>query len=797
MLRLTTFGGCVISREGVAIISLSAQRRALAVVAMVAAAGPAGVSRDVIAGRLWPESEESKAKLSLRQILHVVHTQLGEPELLGTGPDLRLDAARCTSDVAEFRQALSSGNVERAALLYSGSFLAGFFLRQAPAVDEWIEGERAELARLAQRAIEELAGQAAASGAHEHALTQWRRLVAMEPLSGRLAASYMQSLANVGDIAAALRHARVYESLVQQELGSPPDSVVVALARSLRSTAPPAPLVSLPTPPDVTGAPGPVHVESVEPERARGIATPPATRVGSHQHVSTKSPAISVLLATLALVATVLLVLITRRDATQTPDVQESQAAANITAAPATIAVLPFTNLTADQTDAYASDGLTDELIGTLGRVPGLQVIARTSVFALRDRALGIRAIADTLRVAAVVEGSWRRDGERLRVSAQLVRASDQAILWSERYDRDVVDVLALQDDIARAIAGALLPHLDVRDADIVRPARFGSNDAVAHELYLRGRRSFYARSTREGIEQSRAYFEQALARDSMFARAYAGLSDAWARLGVFGYAPPALAFASAKQAAERALMLDSTLAEAHASRGHALYVADFAWADAERSFRRALALDPNAVFARAPFAIGLSSQRRFTEALDQLAIARTIDPLAPAINNVLGRVQVASGQYEDALRTLTEVTTLDPLQDLAWQQLGHLHLLRGESALGIHALRRAALLSGARDSAHLAYALAVSGNKVEALQIVRSIEEAAPTRDGLAVHLAIAYAGLRDRDRAFTWLDRGLALRASFMVGVPVEPALMSLHNDPRWSSILRQMNLPVTAAR
>ncbi len=787
MLRLTTFGGCVITRDGAAIEGLSAQRRAMALLAMVAAAGPSGVSRDVVAARLWPESDDSKARLSLRQLLHVVHTQLAAPELLGSGPDLRLDGNRCSSDVSDFRLTLASGNAAAAAQLYSGPFLAGFFLTNAPAATEWIETERAELAHAAQRALEQLATTAFNSGAYHDAVAHWRRLVTMDPLSGRLAAGYMQALASAGERAAALQHARVYDTLVRQELGSPPDDVVASLSRALRAE-PAAPMTSHV---DVTGDSSVSRADAPILLRSEGRKTIPI-------RVSALLVAIAVLGALVVAAGRV-----ARRRSASTPlAIAADTTGSALSATTASVAVLPFVNLSANAADTHASDGLSDELIGTLSRVPGLQVIARTSVFALRDRSLGVRAIADTLRVASVVEGTWRRDGSQLRVTAQLVRGADQAVLWSARYDRDVRDAIAVQDDIARAIAGALLPRLNSRSAASVPPAALGTVDAEARELYLRGRTAFFSRPTRDGIEQSREYFERAIARDSLFARAFAGLSDVWTRLAVFGYVAPLPAYTNAKQAAERALALDSTLSDAHASRGHALYVADFAWEEAERSFRRAVALDPNAAFVRGPFAIGLASQGRFEEALQQLAIARTIDPLSPTINNVLGRVQVQAGRYDDALRTLGEVTTLDPRQDLGWQQLGHAHLLRGEHTLAIAALRRAAALSGARDSAHLAYALAVSGDTLQARRVLRQLERTAGEPDALVVHMAIAYAGLGDRDRAFALLERGYALRASFMIGLAVEPALRSLHGDPRMNALLQQMRLvaserPVTPPR
>ncbi|CAN5661920.1 hypothetical protein BH23GEM6_BH23GEM6_26480 [soil metagenome] len=812
MLRLVTFGSCAMMRDETAIESLSAQRRALALLAMVAAAGPTGVSRDVIAARLWPESDESRGRLSLRQVLHLTHSQLGEPELLGSGPDLRLDPARCTSDVGDFRMAIAAGDGAAAAALYTGPFLAGFHVRRAPAVDEWIEDERRELARLAQRTLEELAVAASASGSHAAAVEHWRRLVTMEPLSGRLAASFMQALAAAGDRAAALRHARVHELMVQSALETETDAVVTTLAEQLRSSAPkeqdvaasgaaagysraesdsPVPLETPPAA-DLTASTVPAvdGTASLSPE---GSPASPFRRTG-WRSTGWRRAGWVVLPITLTVLA-----LLALQRSNRVPEralALDASAAANppwtAPAFGASVAVLPFTNLSADAADVHASDGLTDELIGTLGRVPGLQVIARTSVFAFQNQGLGARTIADTLGVEAIVEGSWRRDGTRLRVTAQLVRAADEAVLWAGRYDRTVADVLAVQDDIARSITAALLPHLDARNTSVVRPASIGTSDAVAHELYLRGRQAFYSRTTRDGILQARSYFLQAIARDSQFARAYAGLSDASVRLAVFGYSPSATAFREARRAADRALALDSTLAEAHASRGHALYVAEFAWDEAERSFRKALALDPAAIFARAPFAIGLYSQGRFDEALAQLYTGRALDPLSPPINNVLGRVQVAAGQHDSALQTLTAIVELDPRLDLAWQQLGHVHLLRGDQRLAVAAFERAAALSGARDSAHLAYAHAVGGNQNEARKILRLLEEHSSARNELAVHFAIANAGLGDRDRAFYWLQRGYELRASFMVGTAVEPALRGLHDDARWPGLLRRMGLP-----
>lgn len=447
------------------------------------------------------------------------------------------------------------------------------------------------------------------------------------------------------------------------------------------------------------------------------------------------------------------------------------------------VAVLPFANTSGDPADAHFSDGLTDELINALGEVPGLRVAGRTSAFATRGKGFGLRTIADTLGVGAVVEGSVRRVGTRLKVGVQLVSAEDGAVVWRETYDRELRDIFAVQEEIAQAIVGALRVELAV-------PGAPRTTDPATYELYLRGRYVFNSRPGRDGIRQAARFFEQAIALDPSFARAHAGLSDAHARLATFGYGAPREEFARAQAAARTALALDSALAEAHAALGHTLFIYEFDRAAAERAFRRAIALDPGYTYARVMFAICLQDQARFDEALAQLDTARAIDPLSPAVSNVLGRVYVSSGQPDLAIRHLRAALELNPQIDLAYQQLGHAYLLKGRAPDAIDALRRAAALSGPRDSAQLAYAYAVTGQRAEALGVVRSLVD--PSRRNVpSFHVAMAYAGLGDADAAFRWLERGYEERGSFMDGVGITAAFAPLHDDPRWPRLLRRMGL------
>jgi serine/threonine-protein kinase len=450
------------------------------------------------------------------------------------------------------------------------------------------------------------------------------------------------------------------------------------------------------------------------------------------------------------------------------------------------LAVLPFVNTGGDAADEPFTDGLTDELIGALGKVRGLRVIARSSVFALKGKNISARAIGDTLGVNHVLEGTVRKSGDRLRVFAQLVSARNDSVLWSEQYDREVVDLFAVQEEIARAMAGALRLQLTLGDA-----STRGTSDPEARDLYLRGRFALYTRTGPADLPRAARLFEAAIARDSSYARAYSGLSDTYASIGNFAYGRPGEAFAKARANARRALALDSTLAEARASLAHTLCVHDYDWTAAEREFRKAIAQDPGYPFARMTYAVCLSMRERYDEAIAQLDTARQLDPLRFGIGALLGRVYVTARRPDEAIAVLTKTLDINPQADLVWQQLGEAYLLKGRSADAIAAFRKAALLSGVRDSAQLAYALAVTGDRAAAERIVRDIVASSSTRYVPPFHVAMAYSGLGQVDEAFRWLDRGYDERASFMVGVKVTAAFAPLHGDPRWGRLLAKMGL------
>jgi tetratricopeptide (TPR) repeat protein len=290
-------------------------------------------------------------------------------------------------------------------------------------------------------------------------------------------------------------------------------------------------------------------------------------------------------------------------------------------------------------------------------------------------------------------------------------------------------------------------------------------------------------------VLQAVSFFQRAIERDSMFARAHAGLSDAYARLGAFGYGAPRQEFPRALAAAQRALALDSTLGEAHAALAHVLFVYEWDTKRSEEAYRRAIALDPRYSFARFSFAVLLQGQGRFDEAIAQLDTARMTDPLAPAVPNVLGRVYVSARQPDSAIRHLREALVLNPRLDLAHQQLGNAYLQKGMRQEAIDAFRAGAAISGPRDSAHLAYAYAIDGQRAEALRVLRRVLVRSDRRYVSPYAIAIAYAGLGDDDETFRWLDRAYDERALFAVGMDVEQAFAGLHEDPRWTQLLHRV--------
>ncbi|HUQ84392.1 MAG TPA: protein kinase, partial [Gemmatimonadaceae bacterium] len=431
-------------------------------------------------------------------------------------------------------------------------------------------------------------------------------------------------------------------------------------------------------------------------------------------------------------------------------------AAANATRS---VAVLPLENVGGSDSDRYFSEGITDELTSALGKIPGLRVASRTSVFALRGKGMDAQQIAKTLKVSSILEGTIRRSGDRLRVTAQLTNANDGLALWSDVYERQMKDVFAVQDDISGAIAGALrvalAPAPGKSGGPPARTALAGTEDLVAYDLYLRGRYFWHQRGS-DALHRAAEYFGQAIDRDPTFARAYAGLADALGLLPIYGTTPADSAFPLARKAAERALQLDSTLAEAHTTLGLILKSTG-EWEPAAVEFRRSLALDSTYATGHQWFAEVLIITGRVREAVKELERARDLEPLSPVINAELGYTLGLAGRYQEAILAGQRAVELDSTLWTGHAFLAFTRSFAGDNAGAVKDFERAVRLGRGIDPlvGALAYSLAKTGKADSARALLAPVEGRASKRGGSPVALAMGYVGLGQDETALSWLER------------------------------------------
>jgi len=453
------------------------------------------------------------------------------------------------------------------------------------------------------------------------------------------------------------------------------------------------------------------------------------------------------------------------------------------------VAVLPFVNVSADRENEYFSDGMTEELINALANVPGLRVAARTSSFAFKGRSVDVREVATKLGVGTVLEGSVRRAGSRLRVTAQLIDAGAGYDLWSESYDREVTDVFAVQENIARAIVGALRVRLGGPDSALVtRPTR----DIAAYDLYLKGRFAWNQR-TSAAVPEAVQYFEQAVARDPRFAEAYAGLADVYLLLPTFGGTPPSEAWPKAKAAAERALALDSTLASAHTSLAYGTMLYDWDWPRAEAGFRRAIAAAPNYATAHHWYADYLAGRGRQAESLREMRRAHELDPLSRIIGTELGWVLHIAGRNDEAAAQLHETLRLDPNYAHAHLILGMVYLAQRRADTAVASLRTALDLGGFHPQTvgALVAAYAASGNRGAARRLLADMRDRSAREYVSPFGFAIAYAGLGDTTRAIEALNQAVDERDGLLPENFFDPILDPLRPDPRFARVQERMGL------
>jgi adenylate cyclase len=453
------------------------------------------------------------------------------------------------------------------------------------------------------------------------------------------------------------------------------------------------------------------------------------------------------------------------------------------------IAVLPFANMSDEAENEYFSDGMTEEIINALAQLEDLRVAARTSSFAFKGTSPDLAEVSSKLKVATVLEGSVRKAGDRLRITAQLIDASSGYHLWSERYDRRLEDVFAIQDEIAKAIADKLQVTLGAGGREsLVGPP---TENLEAYDLYLRGR--FLVTQGGEAVRTGLEYFHQALATDPQYALAHAGIAEAYHWLGATGIIRPRDVLPKAREAAMRALELDETLAEAHFQLGLLAWAFDFEWSTAEEHLLRALALNPDLPQVHSLYGFFLASMGRFEESLSNLQRGVQLDPLAQIAHTWFGQVLTWLERFPEAIHRLRTAVELNPTSWHANHILGMAYRLDSNYPAAVEALQKAMSLAGRHPwsvlELGLTYLASGSPSQAEALYDELSSrwnrEYVPPT------NLSFLSGALGRVDEAFEWLERAYDERDTLMTWVKILPHFDPLRDDPRYSLVLEKMGL------
>jgi TolB-like protein/Tfp pilus assembly protein PilF len=460
------------------------------------------------------------------------------------------------------------------------------------------------------------------------------------------------------------------------------------------------------------------------------------------------------------------------------------------------IAVLPFTNMSADAENEYFSDGITEEIINALVQLSDLRVAARTSVFAFKGKAADLRAIADKLGVRTVLEGSVRKSGTRIRITAQLINAADGYNLWSERYDRELNDVFAVQDEIARTIAHTLKVKLGgAEEAPLVRPP---TSDVEAYELYLQGRYFWAQRGG--GLRKGLEYFQAALRRDPDYALAHAGLADAYTLLAFYGYARPTDVMPKALAAAERALALDPSLAEAHCSLGFIRMSYDWNLPEAEREFRQAIAFKPSHAPSHYWYAACAIARGDPAEAVARDERAVKLEPLSVFTNTHLGWMLLLASRLDDAHQRLNHALELDPRFLMAHWLLGQTLVVQGHDDEGRAELRRAIDISeGSPLMVATLGVVCASGQSDEARRILEDLRARSEREYVRAYLFARLHASLGEAEEAFVWLAKALEERDAHLPYAHLDrpmPGMIfasGIATDPRFASLMARRGMIV----
>jgi TolB-like protein/DNA-binding SARP family transcriptional activator len=611
------------------------QRRRIGLLAMIAAAGDLGVTRDRLMARLSPESPPELARHALQQLLYYIRHQIGPDVILDTDP-LRLNPAVITSDMWDFERALNQGALAEAVAVYRGPFLDGFHLADSHEFEEWSAAERARLAARHVDALSRLATDADARGERLESIEWWKRLTALDPLDGRATLGLIRALAAAGDGPGAVRQAHAHGALVQSELGRAPDPAIAQLVAAL----------SVERRVDSAVA----HPDAVLTDTLKGSTSAPAPlrRTNWLGHRMRPVLAAGAVLAVLGAATQIL-----RSRGEEMPAYPRTA-----------LALLPFRNLSVDTAHAYFTGGLHDELLTQLSKVAALSVRGRTSVMSYAGTSKPIRQIAEELQVGTLLDASVQVVGERLRVSVQLIDAATENHIWAERYDGTVGEAFVIQSDIAQRVAVAVGAALSRGEQRAVAAAPTMSTEAYL--FYLQGREYLHGSRTQRDLESAQQLFRRALLLDSTFALAHADLSEVHGLLYWLWYDRSPARAAAQHSEAEAARRLAPNLPQAHRSLGLWHYWGRREYAAALAELDTALRGLPND--AKLITLIGAVNRRlgNWNEAYAAFERATELDPRDQGVLLDLGHSFLSTRRYADAILAYDRALALAPDTDRA-----------------------------------------------------------------------------------------------------------------------------------
>ena len=680
MIELRILGGLELRDDsGESIESLLAQSKRLAVLAYLAAAAPRGSHRrDTLLAMFWPESDTRRARDALRQVIAYLRRSLGADVLVGHGDELALNWQRFWCDATAFEEVLAAGDLKRCVELYRGDLLPGFHLPDAPEFGYWLDAERTRLRAQAAEAALRLAQSDDEQGNPAGAAYWARKAVAISPYDEIALRRLIVLLDRAGDRAGAVSAYEDFARRLAEELGLDPAMETVALADAIR-TGPIAVQHVVPDRPEAwEPASDPSELETSVAATATGAkrlaegragAAGPGRSVLSPERLPSRRGGAILHRWRLAVLSGVF---VTASAAAWWSGGLQGARGIPPSAPPArSVAVLPFENLSSDPSNIYFADGITEEILNSLAQSEGLRVPSRTSSFQFRGTITDIRAVGERLGVATVLEGSVRREGDRLRVTAQLVDAASGYHLWSEVYDRDLADVFAVQGEIAEQIATTLRVKLAATGDGTMGAPPTGS--VTAYDLYLRGR-EYFVRLTPGDNEWAVRLFRDAVAADSGYALAYAGLSRAYLYSSTV-YGASALTDSAAAYA-RKAIALAPGLAEGHVALGRA-YEHQGRPKEARKQYLRAV--DLNANHADAVAGLAETARGDLAEMLRWQKKAVTLRPTDAEHYRSVGNTYLALGTFEQAEQWFRKALRVKPDDARAHERLADLYEIRGE----------------------------------------------------------------------------------------------------------------------